>query len=297
MKNSIKTLPIFVVLIAAHAALAQATQICSDEQATKQEATNDLAEKIDAGLSSRSTKTTNAVGETSRQEYNSVTEIDRKLLNLQAVKVDSVGKGRFKACMLKTDAAKPYLISLRNLSAKLVNLGKKINSESCNDMRETYADIENVEKVLVPLGQMDAALEKEYKPAYAKAKEECGKVGKGVYIESDNAEFAGKMASFFRDFGCDVVKSGLEASMRLSLKNVKECGERTSERGFYFCRTCVDADLQDSKTDKSLYSGLPFKSKAATRKDMKESCQKAFENAPKELWDKIKGNIKKENCK
>jgi hypothetical protein len=202
--------------------------------------------------------------------------------------------------MLKTDAAKPYLISLRNSSVKLVNLGKKINQESCKAIYETYADIENAELVLTPLGQMDYALEKEYKPAYAKAKEECSKVGKGVYIESDSEELAGKMASFFQNFGCDMAENISSASLTLSLKDImvgEGCERGTDGRGFAYCYACVKKiNLQDGKTGKSLYKE-GFKSSRGSYKDMETACKMALENTPQELWNKMQGKIKKENCK
>jgi phage gpG-like protein len=286
----------FVMLIAFFAVLAQASQVCGDEQATKQDATDALAEKIDAKLNSRSTMVATAAGEISSQKDTIVRKIDRSLLNLQAVKVDSVGKGRFKACMLKTDAAKPYLISLRNLSAKLVNLGKKINQDSCNDMRETYADIENVEKVLAPLGQMDYALEKEYKPAYAKAKEECSKVGKGVYIESDNKELKRKIGFQFTNGGCLVAENKEAAAIILSM-SYEEREKKNSRPNTFTCEVSVEISLRNIRTGKSPYENI-VSSTGIWTNSFEDACKEdAMLHIPNKIWEEIKGKFNKGECK
>jgi hypothetical protein len=211
-----------------------------------------------------------------------------------------------EACISVEDATKPYLDSLLKLKDLLAKQAQKSNAATCNAIDTTYYKILEEEAVLEPLVKIkpqDKYLlyKKEYEAAYKKAKEVCKQqVSTGIYIESDNEDFTNRITQFFQDFGCSIAETALSANMTLSLNDIKAgegCELTADRRDYVHCYACVNKiNLQDGKTGKSLYKD-PFKGSKETHADKEIACKEALEKAPKELWNKMKGKIKKENCK
>jgi len=197
-----------------------------------------------------------------------------------------------KACMSVQDAAAPYLNSLGKLASELKH--SKINPQSCKAMDETYSNIKEIEIILEPLGQTDTTLKKEYESEYAKIKDECGKVGKNIYIESNNSYLAGKISSIFaNESGCSITEESAKASWRLSLADVKECNQGKDARGYSYCYICAKLDLFENKTEKSIYKDS-FTSPKASFMDMETACKNAQDKAAQEIWNIIKMKFNKE---
>ncbi len=293
-----KILPIIML----SAALAFSQDKCGSEVYTssKEQALASLIKDIASHISTDITGTkTVKNGETDRKD-SVFMSIQSTMKNYGGVKYEQ-GKDQngyfIKACINVQAASKPYLDSLRYLTGVLRDQASKITKESCKNINETYREIENVEGFLIGLG---VDFPKEHSAVYKEAEAECKKANVGVYIKSENKEFADMMTGFFKDFGCKMVNDELSATLILNLSDFKigeGCEQGTNPNNRAYCYACVKKiNLQDSKTGEPLYKD-PFKSSRGQHPDMETACRLALDKSPQELWNKMKDKIKKENCR
>jgi uncharacterized protein (TIGR02145 family) len=167
--------------------LALSQQICGSlvegaetaEEARKR-AKVSLAEAIKSKVSSQSNWEEIITGRKSEQRDTTRTRTEAELLNAQAAKhTDGKDKNGYssQACMSYADAAQPYLNYLIERAGRLKNAvlalgGKSGKKEAWDNVVSIYETLKGLEGVLIPLGQMDYALQKEYEADYAKAKKE-----------------------------------------------------------------------------------------------------------------------------
>jgi hypothetical protein len=264
----------------------------------RQKASSSLAQAINSKISSHSKTEETITGIESSQKDTTVQQVSSQLLNAQAVKYTDGRDGNgysSKACMSAKDAAKPYLDSLKYIAGLLKNATQKINKESCSSINELYKNIKDLESVLIPLNQMDSALQKEYEGLWERTGKECNSAAKGVYIESNEPYFAGRISSLIAGEGCLLTETAENSALKLKI-NSSECEQKTDNiMETSFCNICVELDLQNSKTGKSLYKDSFTGSKVGWA-DMKNACKKAMEKAVLETWEKIKGKISKGDC-
>jgi hypothetical protein len=196
----------------------------------------------------------------------------------------------------RSDAAKPYLLTLRKLSNELKYSKSKITPESCKDMDGIYNKITEIENILKSLNQMDAALKREYESEYAKIKEDCGKANKGIFIESNNKELKSKVSSYLtKEYGCLLSESAESAAMILKM-DYEECEKQDMPYGQFSCRVCVDVNLQDRKTGKGIYEGSET-NRAVWTHNMGRACAEAIKPIPNKIWEKFKDKINIGDCK
>jgi len=92
------------------------------------------------------------------------------------------------------------------------------------------------------------------------------------------------LQSKFSENGCRVVDTRGEAGYVLTVE-VKDCNQ-TKDANFYYCNACVKADLFNVKTGKS-EAKLNFSSAKAGWTNDQRACEKAFEDAAKQLWKEV----------
>jgi hypothetical protein len=264
-----------------------------------QRAAVSLSQAINSKVSYNSKMEETIDGMESSQKDTTTANINSKLLNAQAAKYTK-GKdaeGHFStACMSVKDAAKPYLDSLKYLATVLKSASQKISKENCQNANATYKSIKEIENVLLPLKQMDSTLQKGYESNYAKYEKECGSSAKGVYVESNNVSFSGKISPFIVSEGCVLAENADNSAITLKI-SAAECEQRNDNiMETAYCSSCVEIDLQNNKTGKSLYKDN-FTGPKVGWTDMENACKKALEKTVSEAWEKIKGKINIGECK
>jgi hypothetical protein len=299
----------FIMLISIQANTAEICGVqirgAQNAEEARQRATASLAQAINSKVSSQSTMKETIFGTESEQRDTTIQQVTSQLLNAQAAKyTDGIDYyGYFsKACMSREDAAKPYLDQLREQDGKLRNAvlalgGRSGKKESWENVVAIYKKLKDLESVLIPLGQMETVLQKNYEANYAKAEKEYKSFlqpNKGVYVESTSSYFQSKISSFLSDYGCILVEESETTALNLEF-NVKECEQRKDMNNNAYCRVCIDMNLSDSK-GKILYKDN-FTSSKTGWTDMETACKKTMENAVQETWEKIKGKINRGDCK
>jgi hypothetical protein len=187
----------------------------------------------------------------------------------------------------RSDAAKPYLDSLRYLVGVL-------RESSCERANEVYKNIAGLESIIAPLGKMNAAIQKEYEAEYAKASNECGPAGKGIYLEikenilgSQTDIIKLKLEELLSQNNCRVESKAKSNSFTLKVQ-ARDCNYK-HDGTFDHCGSCATIDLADGKNKKG---GLKANVTARAAYVSKETaCEKAAEEAAPEIWAKIKDKI------
>jgi hypothetical protein len=207
------------------------------------------------------------------------------------------GQYEIERYLCPSNAAKPFLKSLMHLNDKLaISAKKKTDTVSCKAITETYYSIKDLEGFLENLGQMNLAIKKEYELVYAKAKEECGRVGKGVYIESDNKELKKKVGFLFTKDGCVIAENKDEAAIILSM-NYEEREKKNSKPNLFTCEIRVEISLRNIRTGKSPYENI-VPSTGVELKSFENACEDAMKPLPSKIWEEIKeGKFNKGECK
>ena len=92
------------------------------------------------------------------------------------------------------------------------------------------------------------------------------------------------LQSKFSENGCRVVDNRNDAGYLLTVE-VKNC-VTSKDANFYYCNACVKATLENAKTGK-IEAKLNFNSAKAGWTTEQRACEKAFEDAVKQLWKEI----------
>jgi hypothetical protein len=206
------------------------------------------------------------------------------------------GNFAVKRYICRSDAARPYLSNLEHSKDSLKIFAQKINCETCRSTMEVYKQIRSWEDIVKNLGQTNESLRKEYNNFYDKIQEECGKIGKGIYIKSNDDSFGDKIGAVFAQNEYEIANVAKSASLHITL-NVEKCNVRPDNmvEKMVFCNACVKIDLLNNKTGKSIYKDN-FTGPKVGWIDESIACRKAYEKAVPALWEKIKGKFQKEDC-
>jgi len=164
------------------------------EQAARDQALVAIAKRIASQIGYSSEEVTTVIGIEGNREISTTESIKTSMEITDAVKCNSLAsteKGIFRreCCISKKDAARPYLDSLRYLAESFKNVSEKIIRDNCGNISQIYRSIKNIERVLIPLNQMDEMLQKEYESIYKKAGKVCG-FKKRVGIDVRNKEWS-----------------------------------------------------------------------------------------------------------
>ena len=290
--------------------LALSQQICGrlvEGAKTAEEARSRAAASLAQAINSKGSFQSNweeiITGRKSEQRDTTRTRTEAELLNAQAAKhTDGKDKNGYssQACMSYADAAQPYLNYLIGRAGRLKNAvlalgGKSGKKEAWDNVVSIYETLKGLEGVLIPLGQMDYALQKEYEADYAKAKKEyeaffVEQSGRGIYLE-----VKGTRTETINNYLREVIS---ENNCRMETKSksngftlkvtASDCNQK-NDGDFDHCGSCAKIELVDGKNKKSGYTGNV--TGRGSWDDKETACEKAATDVTKEIWSKVAGKL------
>jgi hypothetical protein len=278
----------------------------SNEDA-KDKANLAISKSISSSLSSvtqdilHQVETADDYNETNKRTRSS--KIETKLRNVQDVK-DKDGypkkeNGKYIAerYICVSDAAKPYLNTLKDLARTLKTQTQKADRNSCKSINETYKSIENTESVLSSLARMSNEVQTEYERLREEYQSDEGgglflEIKENIFGEKSNV-IASKLKEALSANNCRVERNICKTNGGYTLRiNATACNHK-NDGTFDHCSSCLKIDLLNGKNEIVL---SPSVTEAAAWDSKTTACEKAFEMSAPKIFDKIKNNIS-EVCK
>ena len=199
-----------------------------------------------------------------------------------------------KRYLCPSDAAKPYLDSLKDLARILKTQTQKADRNSCKSINETFKNIENLESILNKLAQMSSEVQTEYE----RLKEEYqSDGGGGVFLEIKESIFGKKsnvMTSKLKEVlsvnNCRIEHNVCKTNGGFTLRvNATACNHK-NDGSFDYCSSCLKIDLLNGKNEIILSPSVETK---AAWNGKTVACEKAFELSVPEIFNKVKDKISK----
>jgi len=273
----------------------------SSEEA-KDKANTAISKSISSSLSSvtqdilHQIETADDYNETNKRTRSS--KIETKLRNVQDIK-DKDGypkkeNGKYIAerYICVSDAAKPYLNTLKDLARTLKTQTQKADRNSCKSINETYKSIENTESVLSSLAKMSSEVQAEYERLKAEYQSEGGG---GVFLEikenifGEKSDVIGsKLKEALSNNNCRIERNVCKANGGFTLRiNATACNHK-NDGTFDHCSSCLKIDLLNGRNEIVLSPSVATK---AAWDGKAAACEKAFELSAPEIFNKIKDKI------
>jgi len=273
----------------------------SSEEA-KDKANTAISKNISANVSSvtydihHSVETDNDYNETNKRTRQSKIETDLRYVQYVKDKNGFPQKegGKFisERYICVSDAAKPYLNSLKDLSRTLKTQTQKADRNSCKSINETYKRIEGIEGVLDNLARMSSDVQAEYDRLKEEYKSDGGS---GVFLEikenifGEKSDVIGsKLKEVLSNNNCRIERNICKASGGFTLRiNATACNHK-NDGTFDHCSSCLKIDLLNGKNEIVLSPSVATK---AAWDGKAAACEKAFELSAPEIFSKIKDKI------
>ncbi len=180
----------------------------------------------------------------------------------------------------KSDAAKPYLKTLRQIASELETFTQKINEDACRNINDLYhSRIKGLEGILENLGQMDKAMQRRYDSYYEKIKKECGKAGNGIFLKFDRetSELSREFAKAFAGRGKISFKDGKCTGGLEMLVEAKEQG--CQRKLTYTCIINISFKGTDCRTNKNFVLSGIIKAFASSENAARQQTRAKLANA------------------
>jgi len=197
-----------------------------------------------------------------------------------------------KRYLCPSDAAKPYLDSLKYLARTLKTQTLKADRNSCKSINETYKSIEGLERILNRLTQMSSEVQAEYERLKGEYQSDGGG---GVFLEIKENIFdkksniiSSKLREVLSANNCRIERNICKANGGFTLRiNATACNHK-NDGIFDHCSSCLKIDLLNGRNEIVLSPSVATK---AAWDGKVVACEKAFELSAPEIFNKIKDKI------